>query len=124
MWSSCELFVARNTSPGAPPASHGRSPSWHSAVPVGQLVPPSGEENSESLTRSMPDPYSVPPASSVRSGSENPWLNTGLVKNPVPATSVRCQLWPLSAEVHMLTWFRYVEAKSLVPVGEPVAPER
>jgi hypothetical protein len=43
-----------NTWFGFPPASQGRSPSWQSAFPRSQVWPPSTEEKSASLTRSMP----------------------------------------------------------------------
>ena len=46
--------VDRKASFALPPASQGRSPSWHCGVPVGQVFPPSCEENSASLARSMP----------------------------------------------------------------------
>src|SRR5258708_29830462 len=89
--------VARKTSPATPPASHGRSPSWHWAVPVGHVLPPSGEEKRESLARSIPVSYTVPDASSLRSGSLKPVYDS--------PSSRRVQLLPLSSDVQIQTWF-------------------
>jgi len=53
-WPASSLSVERKASFAFPPASQGRSPSWHCGVPVGQVFPPSCEEKSASLARSMP----------------------------------------------------------------------
>jgi hypothetical protein len=53
-WPPSSVSVARKTSFFSPPASHGRSPSWHCIVPVGHVLPPSGDENRASLARLMP----------------------------------------------------------------------
>src|SRR2546430_7926151 len=37
-----------------PPASHGRSPLWQFVVPCGQVLPPSWDEKTLTLARSMP----------------------------------------------------------------------
>src|SRR5690242_17082066 len=98
------VFVARNTSFGLPPASHGRSPSWQFGLPRSHVLPPSWEENSESFARSMPVLYIRPLSSTVRSGSLNPADFVGSALKP--ATPVRCQLAPSSSEVQMFTWLR------------------
>src|SRR5690349_5109051 len=48
------VSVAMKTWFALPPASHGRSPSWQSAFPLSQVLPPSTDEKIASLTRSMP----------------------------------------------------------------------
>src|SRR4051794_9981205 len=48
------VSVPMNTWFAFAPASQGRSPSWQSAVPLSQVCPPSTDEKSESLTRSIP----------------------------------------------------------------------
>src|SRR3954469_23911977 len=123
--SDALLLVDRKTVPFAgPPATHGRSPSWHCTVPVGQVLPPSGLDTSASFARSMPVMYVVPPASVVMSGSEKPRLPSGGVKKPVPFQLTRCQLRPSSADVQRLTWSRYLVTKSASPCGAPASPPR
>jgi hypothetical protein len=48
------VSVARKTWFAFPPASQGRLPSSQSAVPLSQVLPPSIDEKSASLARSIP----------------------------------------------------------------------
>src|SRR3954454_10645469 len=105
-WPSAFVLVARKTSSFLAPANHGRSPSWHCGVPRSHVLPPSALENSASLTRSMPVLYTRPPASWVRSGSENPVFCTGGCVKPVPRNSASLNVLPPSDEVQLLTWLR------------------
>src|SRR5438105_12619355 len=100
------VSVDMNTSFAFPPASQGRSPSWHCGVPSSQFLPPSGDENRASLTRSMPVSYMRPLASVVRSGSLNPVLIAGEVGQGEFRYLSRCQVTPASLDVQMLTWLQ------------------
>jgi hypothetical protein len=95
-----------NTSLVLPPASHGRSPLWHCGVPSSQVLPPSGDEKTASLTRSMPVSYIRPLASAVRSGSLKPVLIAGEVGHGESRYLSRCQVTPASLDVQMLTWLQ------------------
>src|SRR4051794_32991526 len=110
------------TSFGRAPASHGRSPSWHCGVPRSHVFPPSVDEKTESLARSMPVLYIRPPASIVRSGSLKPLLIAGLVGHVEPRYLSRYQLRPSSCDVHTFTWLQEFATKSKVPQGEVTRP--
>src|SRR5438132_2830391 len=105
-WPSALVLVARKTSSFLPPASHGRSPSWHCGVPRSHVLPPSRDEKRESFTRSMPVLYIRPPASIVRSGSLKPVFSGGSVGHCEPRYRSRYQLTPPSSEVQTLTWLQ------------------
>src|SRR3954447_14536397 len=103
---SALVLVARKTSSFLPPASQGRSPSWHCGVPRSHVLPPSADENSASWPGSMPLLKTRPPVSWVRSGSEKPVFCVGGWVKPDPASWANFHVLPPSVEVQLLTWLR------------------
>src|SRR3954464_5937506 len=100
------LLVPSHTSSFLPPASHGRSPSWHCGVPRSHVLPPSADENSASLARSMPVLWTRPPVSWGGSGSEKPVFCVGGWVKPEPRNWANFHVLPPSDEVQLLTWLR------------------